>query len=74
MRIILYGSMFIVSYFILQSMRLYAQCAMCRATVENNASNGDVAIAEGLNTGILYLFSMPYLLILVIAILWYKKK
>lgn len=50
-----------------------AQCAMCRATVENNVSNGDIGIAAKLNTGILYLFAMPYLAILVIAILWYKS-
>jgi hypothetical protein len=50
-----------------------AQCAMCRATVENNVSNGDIGIAAKLNTGILYLFAMPYLAILVIAIMWYKS-
>jgi len=50
-----------------------AQCAMCRATVENNVSNGDIGIAAKLNTGILYLFAMPYLAIIVIAIMWYKS-
>ncbi len=50
-----------------------AQCAMCRATIENNVSNGDVGIGAGLNFGILYLFVMPYLLIGVIGYLWYKN-
>lgn len=50
-----------------------AQCAMCRATVENNVSNGDVGIAAGLNTGILYLFVTPYLAIGVVAYLWYRN-
>jgi len=49
-----------------------AQCAMCRVTIENNVSNGDPGIAAGLNTGILYLFAMPYLLIAAIGILWYR--
>ncbi|EIM76624.1 hypothetical protein A3SI_09173 [Nitritalea halalkaliphila LW7] len=40
----------------------FAQCAMCRATVENNVSNGDTSVGAGLNAGILYLFSMPYLI------------
>jgi len=50
-----------------------AQCAMCRATIENNVSNGEVGIGAGLNFGILYLFVMPYLLIGVIGYLWYKN-
>lgn len=50
-----------------------AQCAMCRATVENNVSNGDTSIGAGLNFGILYLFIMPYLAIGVIGYLWYRK-
>ena len=49
----------------------HAQCAMCRASVENNASNGDTALASSLNSGILYLFFTPYLLIGVIGFLWY---
>lgn len=50
----------------------WAQCAMCRASVENNVSNGDTSIGAGLNSGILYLFVMPYLIALVIGILWYR--
>ena len=50
-----------------------AQCAMCRATVENNVSNGDLTVGAGLNMGILYLFVAPYLLLTVLGFLWYKK-
>ena len=46
---------------------------MCRATLENNVSNGEAGIAAGMNFGILYLFAMPYLLVLTIAILWYRN-
>jgi hypothetical protein len=49
-----------------------AQCAMCRATLENNVSNGEVGIAAGINFGILYLFAAPYVVISVIAYLWFK--
>ncbi|MCG8320917.1 MAG: hypothetical protein MI921_15550 [Cytophagales bacterium] len=49
----------------------YAQCAMCRASVENNASNGDTALASSLNSGILYLFFTPYLLVGIVGFLWY---
>lgn len=50
-----------------------AQCAMCRTTLENNYSNGDPGIAAGINTGILYLLSMPYLVVGILAYLWYKS-
>lgn len=49
-----------------------AQCAMCRATLENNVSNGKIGIAAGINFGILYLFVAPYIAISVIAFLWYR--
>ena len=49
------------------------QCAMCRTQLENNVSNGDVGIAAGINTGILYLLSMPYLIIIVLGYLWFKN-
>lgn len=51
----------------------FAQCAMCRATIENNVSNGDVGIGASLNFGILYLFVMPYLAIGVVSYLWYRN-
>jgi hypothetical protein len=52
---------------------LSAQCAMCRATVENNVNNGEIGIASSLNFGILYLFAAPYLVAMVIGFLWYKN-
>jgi hypothetical protein len=59
--------------FISSSVSVFAQCAMCRSTLENNYSNGDPGIGAGINTGILYLLSMPYLAIIVIGYLWYKS-
>ncbi|MFT7381753.1 MAG: hypothetical protein ACI9Z3_001642 [Roseivirga sp.] len=50
----------------------FAQCAMCRASVENNVSNGDTSIGAGLNNGILYLFLMPYLIAGAIGFFWYR--
>jgi hypothetical protein len=51
----------------------FSQCAMCRSTLENNFSNGDPGIAAGINTGILYLLSMPYLAVIIIGYFWYKS-
>jgi len=59
------------SFFALQS---YAQCAMCRAAVENNMNNNtDNGMASSLNSGILYLFVAPYILIGVVGFLWYRN-
>ena len=49
-----------------------AQCAMCKATLENNISNGNIGIAAGINFGILYLFVSPYLFIVIVAYFWYR--
>jgi hypothetical protein len=55
----------------------YSQCAMCRATVESNVGTGstdsDSDVGAGLNTGILYLMAIPYLLVGTIGFLWYKS-
>ena len=64
--------LFTVMAFLLVQVNSFAQCAMCRASVENNVSNGDTSIGSGLNTGILFLFVMPYLIATVIGILWYR--
>lgn len=50
----------------------FAQCAMCRATLENNVSNGNPGIAAGINFGIMYLFFAPYLAVGAVAFFWYK--
>ncbi len=58
--------------FFLVGTATWAQCAMCRTQLEVNVSSGDVGIAAGLNTGILYLLSLPYLAIMVLGYVWYK--
>lgn len=55
----------------------YSQCAMCRATVESNVGTGstdsDSDVGAGLNTGILYLMLIPYVLVGTVGFLWYKS-
>jgi hypothetical protein len=58
---------------LIASIDSFSQCAMCRSTLENNFSNGDPGIAAGINTGILYLLSMPYLAVIIIGYFWYKS-
>lgn len=49
---------------------LDAQCAMCRAVVE---SETDGKTAQGLNNGIVYLMAIPYILVIVLSYIIYKK-
>lgn len=39
---------------------LNSQCAMCRASLQNEANK---AAAEGVNDGIVYLMAIPYILV-----------
>ncbi len=52
----------------------YAQCAMCRANAESNIKSGKNQIGRGLNTGILYLLSIPYLLGGAAAFIYFKNR
>ena len=49
-----------------------AQCAMCSTVVASNEKNGGTA-ANGLNHGIMYLLTAPYIAIAAIGLIWYKK-
>lgn len=60
---------FSVLLLVLLSGLTQAQCSMCRAVVENNSDN----IAAGLNSGIVYLMVFPYLFLVVVGYLLFKK-
>lgn len=48
-----------ILFFLLSAQFISAQCAMCRAVVEQ----GGEKMAEGINSGIIYLMIFPYLII-----------
>jgi hypothetical protein len=50
-----------------------AQCAMCKMPAESNLKNGG-ASGTGLNTGILYMFLAPYMVVGTIGYLWWRGK
>jgi hypothetical protein len=64
---------FLVCLLLFSSVGAFAQCAMCRTQLENNVSNGETGLAAGINIGILYLLSMPYLIVMVLGYFWYKS-
>ena len=51
-----------------------AQCAMCKLNAENATENVDENIGKGLNAGILYLMGIPYGLLLIGALVFFRKK
>lgn len=63
----------ILSFFLVLTADVSAQCAMCRSTLENNFSNGEPGIAAGINMGILYLLALPYLAAVIVGYLWFKS-
>ncbi len=50
-----------------------AQCPMCRLSAETNLKNGGTE-GKGLNTGILYMLAMPYLLVGTIGYIWWRNR
>lgn len=49
---------------------LSAQCALCKAQLESNEGE----VGNGLNSGILFLMVIPYLLLTAIALVFFKGK
>jgi hypothetical protein len=63
----------IILLIVVPGMEAIAQCPMCRAAAESNLANGGTE-GKGLNTGILYMLSLPYLLIATIGFLWWRNR
>ena len=50
-----------------------SQCPMCKIGAESNLKSGGTA-GKGLNSGILYMLVMPYLLVSTLGFIWYKNR
>jgi hypothetical protein len=48
----------------------YCQCSMCKKMATDASENNDISIGEQLNSGILYLLAVPYLILFVL----FRKK
>ena len=60
---------FFVLIFLFLNFLTNAQCAMCRASLEGE---GNVAKAQAVNDGIVYLMVIPYILAGFVAIIIYR--
>jgi hypothetical protein len=49
-----------------------AQCAMCKAAAESTLKNGGGGIEKGINSGIIYLMAVPYILLGVFCCVFRK--
>lgn len=56
----------VLFFMVLPTESLLAQCAMCKQSAESTMKNDPSSIANGLNSGILYLMAVPYLAIMFI--------
>ena len=51
-----------------------AQCAMCRAVAEDAVDENGFGIAAGLNSGIIFLMGIPYVLLAVLFLVFFRKQ
>ncbi len=51
----------------------YAQCVMCKAQVEAAKAERDDYDVTGLNKGIVYMMTVPYLLMGAVGFFWYRR-
>jgi len=51
-----------------------AQCAMCRAVAEDAVDENGFGIAAGLNSGIVFLMGIPYILLGVLFLVFFRKQ
>ncbi len=50
-----------------------AQCVMCKTQVEAARQEREDYDVSGLNTGILYMMTVPYLLMGAVGYFWYRR-
>jgi len=50
-----------------------AQCVMCKTQVESARQESDDYDVSGLNKGILYMMTVPYILMGAIGYFWYRR-
>jgi len=63
----------LIGALMLPATQMQAQCPMCRLSAETNLKNGGTE-GKGLNTGILYMLAMPYLLVGTIGYIWWRNR
>ncbi|MFN3446188.1 MAG: hypothetical protein ACK44D_10640 [Bacteroidia bacterium] len=67
------ASLLIVALLITLSYEVFAQgCPMCKTSLEEARKNGS-QVGNTLNSGILYLLALPYIVASVFGVIWYRN-
>lgn len=59
--------------FSLAPLAVRAQCVMCKAQVEAAKQENDDYDVAGLNKGIVYMMTVPYILMGAVGYFWYRR-
>jgi hypothetical protein len=51
-----------------------AQCAMCKAVAESATDAHGNHSAGGINTGIIYMMGIPYFLLIILALVFFRER
>ena len=62
-----------IAFVLLNTVATFAQCAMCKTGVESDLKNGG-SIGSNLNTGILYLMTIPYIALMLGGYFFFRKQ
>ncbi|MDX2250569.1 MAG: hypothetical protein SF052_27555 [Bacteroidia bacterium] len=62
-----------LSLILLNAAEVFAQCAQCKAAAGSRDAAGNLIIGGGINAGVLYLLSLPFLLILIVGGVFYWR-
>ncbi len=63
-----------IAFVAINNVNSFAQCAMCRTSVESDLKSGGGSIGTNLNTGIIYLMLIPYLVLMTGAYFFFRKQ
>ena len=73
MQILKVGTILLILMLFAQSTEVLAQCPMCKMTAESNLAAGGTG-GKGLNIGILFMLSLPYLIVGSIGFIWWRRQ
>jgi hypothetical protein len=71
---ILFSALLLGVSLLFSTVHVNAQCAMCKRAAESNMNDNQSSVGKGLNKGILYLLSIPYILGGIGLVAWYSEK
>lgn len=66
------GLLLLIILFSFSFMELWAQCPMCKTSLEEARKNGS-EVGSTLNNGILYLLALPYTIAVVFGFMYWRN-